>query len=202
MENTPMLTMGTTIRHMEILDAFTIFSDGTKKQDPKVKTGREQIALVMNYDKLIDISELAESDIRTVIANIGKLKYTYPDFMIFKNNPVIISDNKTRFAGIPDLIVEVWSKANPEADREQKRHLYRTDKSELWEIDQDSPIITCWNAKGEMYQQHMEKKVITPWGEDLNLTHLAYEITDVLPNDRFNGGPDIGVNIELSKTKK
>ena len=202
MERTQILTMGTTIRHMEILDAFSEFSNRKKRQNPKVKTGREQIALVKNYEKLIDISELTEIDIRTVIANIEKFKYTYPDFMIFQNNPVIISDNKTRYAGIPDLIVEVWSKANSEADREQKRNLYRTNKSELWEIDQDNPIITCWNKNGEKYQQHMNRAVKTPWGEELDLTELAHDMTDVLPNDKFNGGLDIGVNIELHNTRK
>ena len=202
MESSQILTMGTTVRHMEILDAFTIFSDKKKQQDPKINTGREQIALVNNFDKLIDLSELTELDLRKVINNLGKLKYTYPDFMIFQDNPIIISNNETRYAGIPDLIVEVWSKANSKADREQKLSLYRTNKSELWEIDQDSPIITCWDKNGKMYQQHMNKPVKTPWGEEIDLTKLAYDITDVLPNDRFNGGPDIGVNIELSNTKK
>ena len=202
MDRAQILTMGTTVRHMEILDAFTEFGSKKKRQNPQIITGREQIALVENYDKLIDVSELTELDIQTVIKNIGKLKYTYPDFMIFNSNPVIISKNETRYAGIPDLIVEVWSKTNQEAERIQKRNLYRTNNSELWEIDQDSPVITCWNKKGEMYQQYMNKTVTTPWGEEIDLTELAQDVIDILPNDRFNGGPDTGVNIELSNTKK
>lgn len=201
MESTQILTMGTTVRHMEILDVFTIFSNEKKKQDPRIKTGREQIALVENYGKLIDISKLTELDIQTVRSNIGKLKYTYPDFMIFKDNPVVISDNKTRYAGIPDLIVEVWSKANPQEDREQKRNLYRTNESELWEIEQDSPVIICWKKDGTKYEQHMNKKVLTPWNEEIDLSELAQDVIDILPNDRFHGGPDTGINIKLTNTE-
>ena len=108
-----MLTMGTTLRHMEILDWFTGFSNEKKKQDPTIKTGREQIALVENDGELIDVSKYTDLGIQTIRETMGIMNYTYPDFMIFKDNPVIINEKRTRFAGIPDLIIEVWSESNP-----------------------------------------------------------------------------------------
>lgn len=196
------LTMGTTIRHMEILDWFSGFSNEKKKQDPKFKTGREQIALVDNGGELIDVSALTELGIQYIKDQMGKFGYSYPDFMIFKDNPVIISDNKTRYAGMPDLIIEVWSKSNKKEEKEQKRNLYRTNKSEFWELDQDSPKILCWHKDGQMYEQHMDQPVKTPWGETLDLTELADDVVDILPNDRFSGGPIIGQKIDLSEFKK
>jgi len=187
---------------MEILDAFSEFSNKKKREDPKIKTGREQIALVENKGELVDISKYTELGIQTIKGSMNTMKFTYPDFMMFKDNPVLINESKTRYAGIPDLIIEVWSKSNPKSDRERKRLLYRTFKSELWEIDQDSPVIVCWNKDHQMYEQHMDKLVKTPWGEKLDLTELARDVIDVLPNDRFGGGLDIGMDIELGEFEK
>ena len=196
------LTMGTTLRHMEILDWFSEYSNQKKEEDPTIKTGREQIALVENKGELIDLSKYTELGIQRIKETMGVMKHTYPDFMIFKDNLVLINEKRTRYAGIPDLIVEVWSETNPESDRERKRELYRTNKSELWEINQDSAVIICWSKDGKMYEQHMDKSVKTPWGEELDLTNLARDVIDVLPNDRFNGGPDDGKDIDLSKFEK
>lgn len=196
------LTMGTTVRHMEILDVFTEFSNQKKRQDPTIKTGREQIALVENGGELIDVSAYTELGIQTIREVMSTMDHSYPDFMIFKDNPVIINEKRTRFAGIPDLIIEVWSESNPKPDRERKRKMYRTPQSELWEINQDSPVIICWKKEGKMYEQHMDQTVKTPWGEALDLTELARDVVDVLPNDRFHGGPYTGKKIDLSKFKK
>ena len=187
---------------MEILDWFTGFSNEKKKQDPTIKTGREQIALVENGGELVDVSKYTDLGIQTIRELMGSMDHTYPDFMIFKDNPVIINENRTRFAGIPDLIIEVWSRSNSESDREQKRKLYNTNKSELWEINQDSPVIICWNKDGKRYEQHMDKSVTTPWGEELDLTELARDVIDILPNDRFHGGPYTGKKVDLSKFEK
>ena len=162
------LTMGTTRRHMKILDVFTAFFVKKQEQDPEYQnfhTAREQIALVENGRELIDLSELTLLGLQEVKNKMSELDHTYPDFMIFKENPVLMNDAETRYAGIPDLIIEVWSKTNYESEREQKRVLYCTGKSEFWEIEQNSPIITCWNKEGQMYQQQMNEPVKTPWGE-------------------------------------
>ena len=195
----PIVTMGTTLQHMKILDWFSGFSLKRMQEDPYFYYGREQIALVENYGALIDVAGLTDHQRQTLRESIGQLKYTYPDFMIFKHNPLIISENRTRFAGIPDLIIEVWSKKNSEAEKTQKRQLYCTQKSEFWEFEQDSPKVICWDQAGHMYEQFMDQPLLTPWKEALDLIALSHDVVDVLPNDRFSGGPDSGVNIDLSK---
>jgi len=83
---------------------------------------------------LIDVSELTDEQRQKVRRLMGKAKYTYPDFMIFNNNPVIVNERETRYAGIPDLIIEVWLTKNTDEEKEQKRNLYCTEKSEFWEF--------------------------------------------------------------------
>jgi len=67
----------------------------------------------------------------------------------------------------------------------------------IWEFDQDSPKIICWDKTGKKYEQFLHKPIITPWGEEFDMTELAHDVLDILPNDRFNGGPDIGQNIDF-----
>ena len=191
------LTMGNTVRHMTLLDWITIYAVNKKQKDHNFSYGREQIALVENHGALIDIESLNHDQVKKVRDNISKLKFTYPDFMIFKNNPIIINDKKTRYAGTPDLIIEIWSDANLEKDREEKRNLYRTNKSEFWEFEQDSPKVICWNKDGKVYEQLMDKPIITPWGDEIDLVELSHDVMDKLPNDRFNGGLNIGIDIDL-----
>ena len=190
------MTMGTTRRHMKILDWFSGFAIKEQEKDYFVY-GREQIALVENYGALIDVSELTDEKRQKVRNVMGKMKYTYPDFMIFKHNPVIINDQDTRYAGIPDLIIEVWSRTNSNEEKEQKRKLYRTSKSEFWEINQDSPKVICWAKDGTKYEQFMNKPLVTPWKEEFDLTDLSHDVIDILPNDRFHGGSDIGKDFDL-----
>ena len=191
------MTMGATERHMSLLDWFSGFAFNKKKEELYFDYGREQIALVENYDALIDIGALTDVQREKLRESMGKLKYTYPDFMIFKNNPVIKNENRTRYAGIPDLIVEVWSTNNSDEEKEHKRRIYCTDKSEFWEFEQNSPKIICWDREGNKYEQFMDKPLIAPWGEELDLVELSHDVNERLPNDRFHGGPDIGGNIDL-----
>ena len=191
------MTMGTTARHMRILDWLSGYSIKQRQKNYKFVYAREQIALIENYGALIDVSELTDEQRQIVRQSMVRAKYTYPDFMIFKNNPVIINERETRYAGIPDLIIEVWSKANSDEEKEQKRNLYRTKKSEFWEFDQDSPKVVCWDKTGKMYEQFLDKPLITPWGEELDLVDLSHDVVDILPNDRFHGGPDIGKDFDL-----
>jgi len=191
------MMMGTTRRHMKILDWFSGFAIKKIEKDCNFFYGREQIALVENYGALIDVSKLTDEQRQKVRESMGRLKYTYPDFMIFTTNSLIINYEDTRYAGIPDLIIEVWSKNNSAKEKEQKRSLYRTSKSEFWEFEQNSPKIICWDKGGNMYEQFMDKPLIAPWGEEFDLIELSHDVNDRLPNDRFNGGPDIGINIDL-----
>jgi len=191
------MTMGTTLRHMKILDWFSGFAIKKYEKEPSFWYGREQIALIENHGALIDVSQLSDEQRQTVRRLMGKARYTYPDFMIFKNNPVIVNDKETRYAGIPDLIIEVWSPNNTDEEKAQKRKLYCTNKSEFWEFEQDSVKVVCWGKGVNKYEQFMDKPLVTPWGETFDLVELSHDVIDILPNDRFGGGPDIGEDFDL-----
>jgi hypothetical protein len=188
--------MGTTRRHMEILSFIEkFFIDRHLKRELMV--GREQIGLVKNKEQLIDVSVLSPSQQKIVLDNINQLKLVYPDIMIFKDNASLINFNNTRVAGIPDLVIEVWSEFNTISEREEKRKLFQTSKSEFWEIQQNSIKIICWKQNGEEYEQFLDKPVVTPWGEVLDLYPLSVDARDFEPNDKYHGGEDIGISIDF-----
>jgi len=188
--------MGTTRRHSQILSKFdAIFVEQDLRNE--IFSAREQIALVKNKGKLIDVGNLDKTQQTVVYNSMNQLKITYPDFMIFKKNPFIINLNMTRLAGIPDLIVEVWSPFNTPGEKEEKRQLYITDKSEFWEIDQNSIKFICWKADGTSYEQYLDRPVLTPWEEALDLSSLARDARDVEPNDVYHGGDDEGIDLDL-----
>jgi len=75
--------------------------------------------------------------------------------------------------------------------------LFKTSKSEFWEIEQNCIKFTCWKADGTPYEQYLDQPVITPWGEALDLSQLAQDARDVEPNDKYHGGEDSGVDLDL-----
>lgn len=187
----------TTQRHMQILDYFSVYALPKSLEDFDFHYGREQIALVENYSALIDVSELSDVKRQKLRKIMNRMKYINPDFMFLKNNPVIINKIETRYAGIPDLIIEVWSDKSSNDEKLYKRKLYCTNKSEFWEIEENSPKVICWDKDGKKYEQFMDKPLITPWGETFDLVDLSHDVIDILPNDRFHGGPDIGEDFDL-----
>jgi len=188
--------MGTTHRHMRILSFLDkLFIE--KDLNNELLYGREQIALVRNKGKLIDVSTLNDSQQSVVNQHMNAMRIIYPDFMIFKDNPFIFNENKTRIAGVPDLTIEVWSPFNKEAEKVEKRNLFIAKNSEFWEIEQNSIQILCWRSDGTSYYQYLDEPVITPWQETLDLSPLARDARDVEPNDKYHGGDDEGIDIDL-----
>ena len=167
MQGSNSLLMGTTEKHMKILDMLS--SIFIKKN---YFYGREQIALAINKNKLIDIDSLSKTNFASVKAHINRFKVVYPDFMIFEKNSYIINEKRTRVVGIPNLIIEVWSDSNSDEEKEEKRKLYKTGRSEFWEIRQDSIWIDCHSADGKLYKQSIEHMLLTPWKDRIDLKDI------------------------------
>ena len=194
--NTNVKMMGTTKRHMRILSYLDkIFVERALKDE--LEYAREQVALVQNKDRLIDLAEISNSSKQVLKDNINQLKISYPDFMVFKENEVLENKTGTRFAGIPDLIIEVWSPFNSEKEKEEKRKLYITNKSHFWEFEQESMTVTCWDSSGMQYFQSLDRPLTTPWGEALDLIAISHEVRHSEPNDRYHGGEDVGIDLDL-----
>jgi hypothetical protein len=190
--------MGTTERHMKILDALTInLLHGIKNDKAgNCKYGREQLALVKNHEKLIDINQLTNIQIELVKKNINTMKIVQPDFFVFKNNKHIANEKITRYVGVPDLIVEVWSDTNTKNHRDRLRNLYVSSGATFWEIEQNSPKVICWN--NQKAEEYLLKDIDSfPWGQKIDLIDLYHDVKDVEIPDEAHGGYDTGSDIDL-----
>ncbi|MCL1989028.1 MAG: Uma2 family endonuclease [Firmicutes bacterium] len=100
--------------------------------------------------------------------------YIQPDYMLFLRNKVQVSDETYKIAGSPDLIVEVWSKANEPKDRNVLSGLYATSAiTEFWQIEQDSNTVHCSIGETALPVQTLQKPLQTAYGIEIDLTSLA-----------------------------
>ena len=175
--------MSTTTRHNNLVrqvcaDAVTKLREllGLKKAN----MFSEEIPLVYwgngdSLTKLVDVNKIEDKEDFTNEV-IHHLNYIMPDFMLFKNNPYLESKRHTRTAGQPDLIVEVWSKGNVQAERDFKLRLYSTsDITEHWYIEQDSNIIKCYIGETQLPDQNLRDILKTQDDIEFDLRYLALE---------------------------
>ena len=122
--------------------------------------------------KLVDVATV--SDTERFLDNITELQHVKPDFMIFKNNPCLTNEKQTRTAGQPDLIVEVWSESNTDADIDFLKKLYASSPvTEHWYIEQDSNIVECYLGKEKLADQYLTDILVTQRGLEFDLRYLA-----------------------------
>jgi hypothetical protein len=176
------MPMSTTGRHIRISGTFfgTVLDLLRKKE---VYALQEECALVhwgykgkSDLKKLVDVSNTDEiGDIDEFVKiTINELDYVMPDFILFKNNKYLHNDRETKIAGCPDLIVEVWSKANLKDEREFKLALYSSSPAvEHWYIEQDSNEVTCFLGRDKIENQSLIDILITQGGIKFDLQYLA-----------------------------
>ena len=121
------------------------------------------------YRNLVNVSDFN-------IECINDLEYVQPDFMLFRNNKFIQNDRKTRIAGYPDLIVEIWSDSNTSNERAFKKDLYATGiNTEHWYIEQDSNTVECYMADKKTTNKSLKDILKTKNGIEFDLRYLALE---------------------------
>ena len=123
--------------------------------------------------RLVDLADITNEDdfINDVIDD---LKTTEPDLVLFHRNKFLVNRRETKFAGQPDLIVEVWSKGNTQKERDFKRYLYSTSKiTEHWYIEQDSNEVECWHGSVQLKTQKLNHIIRTQKGIEFDLRYLA-----------------------------
>ncbi len=122
---------------------------------------------LVNLDEIEDMGKFKE-------IVIEDLNYVQPDIMIFKNNPYVENTRQTKTAGLPDLIVEVWSEGNLKNERDFKKYLYSTSSvSEHWYIEQDSNIVNCYFGCDRIADQSLTNVLISRNGLEFDLRYLA-----------------------------
>ena len=105
---------------------------------------------------------------------INDLEYVQPDFMLFKDNRFIQNERKTRIAGYPDLVVEIWSDNNAANDRAFKKTLYATGiNTEHWYIEQDSNMVECYISEERIADKSLKEVLRTKSGIEFDLRYLA-----------------------------
>ncbi|MCL2055556.1 MAG: Uma2 family endonuclease [Oscillospiraceae bacterium] len=174
------MPMSTTIRHNKITSSlFGNIFELVKKN--KVLALQEECALVhWGLKRKADISKLvnieALDDAAMFIKDvIDDLDYVMPDFLVFKDNKYLCNERETRIAGLPDLIIEVWSKSNAEDERNFKFDLYSGSPStEHWYIEQDSNKVACYFGSEKLEEQSLSSVLLTRSGLKFDLRYLSY----------------------------
>jgi Uma2 family endonuclease len=107
---------------------------------------------------------------------IDSLPYVQPDFCMFKDNWRIVNKKDTKTAGCPDLVVEVWSKANTANEKAFKKLLYSTSEIvEHWYIEQGSNEVERYLGCERLESQNIKNILKTTKGFSLDLRRLALQ---------------------------
>jgi len=173
------MPMSTTKRHNEVINTF-IGDILPLRRKKEAHAFSEQCALVywgtkdlpdgfelVNPEEIDDVEHFKD-------ITIMELQYVQPDFMLFKNNPYLENRQRTRTAGQPDLIVEVWSEGNLKNDRAFLQNLYATSEiTEHWYIEQDSNEVICYIGKKRLKNQFLTDMLTTRGGLKFDLRYLA-----------------------------
>ena len=174
------LQLMTTVRHNRlIMNLFPNILDLFKRGE--IYPFQEQCGLVLFGTKfagdetLVDVSLLPECDrARLLKSGIDELQYVQPDFLYFKQNKFLQNYSATRIAGVPDLVIEVWSNSNYEYEREMKFRLYSSSpKCEHWYLSQDSNDVQCYVGRQELPRQSLCNTLVTLDALTFDLRHLA-----------------------------
>jgi len=170
--------MSTSLRHNEISSTF--MGDVLHiRRSNMAKAYQEEVALIysgsakdLEFVKLINAETIG--DTAKFKAKMDEYYYVQPDFFIFKDNKYIENKKRTRVAGCPDLIVEIWSPANDEEEKSFKKLLYSSSPAtEHWYIDQDSNEVVCYLGGNKIKNQSLVDILVTRSGLEFDLRYLA-----------------------------
>ena len=170
--------MSTSLRHNEISSTFMGDVLNIRRSNA-AKAYQEEVALIysgspkdMDFIKLINVESI--TDIKDFINKMDEYHYVQPDFFIFKNNKQLENKKRTRVAGCPDLIVEIWSANNDEEEKSFKKLLYSSSpKTEHWYIEQDSNEVICYLGSDRLENQSLLDVLVSRGGLEFDLRYLA-----------------------------
>lgn len=168
-----LLRMGTLPRHNHLVSTFfgNIFSLFQKKE---LYPLQENCYLVLYGKKYSNDERLVDPNTLSDISILEELDVIQPDFLLFQHNPYVQSPSTMRTAGIPDLVVEVWSKSNDSLERDMKFRIYASHPGcEHWYVEQDSNVVKCFKGKDPLPDQNLKDMLRTTTGLEFDLTHLA-----------------------------
>ena len=173
------MPMSTSVRHNRLTCSFfSEIIDMLKKKE--INALQEECALVY-WGARLKPEPVFLVDINTV-DNIGffkdntidDLEYILPDFLVFHKNAYVENRRRTRTAGCPDLIVEIWSDGNTVDEKTFKFNLYSASSvTEHWYIEQDANEVACYLGKQALAVQSIKNVLYTTNGLKFDLRYLA-----------------------------
>ena len=168
-----MLTFGTTARHNELLSSFfaNVFDE---RKNNQLRAFQEQCPLVYLGERS-NLGQVKLIDADTYYNKCDELydyEYVQPDFMMFKNNKYIVNKKGTRFLGIPDLVIEIWSERNDDIETHFKKLLYSTGQ-EHWYLTQHSNKVECWIGTEKLQDQYLTEILKTQQNVEFDLRFLS-----------------------------
>lgn len=127
----------------------------------------------LNGGILIDLSEIADQ--ADFVANhIFNYNSVEPDILLFHKNKYIKNETGAYLAGLPDLVVEIWSQMNQPYERTAKQELYASSPiTEHWYIEEDSDLVERWLGKKRLPDATTRKKLTTQNGLELDISDFA-----------------------------
>ena len=173
------MPMSTTVRHNKITTTLSsAVIDLLRKKE--ILALQEECALVhwgfkskQDFKALVDINAIVDVE-EFKKYTIYELDFVQPDFFVFKKNKYLCNERETRIAGYPDLIVEVWSESNTQAEKDFKLALYSSSPTtEHWYIEQDRNEVVCYLGGTRIENQYLTDKLVTCSGLKFDLRYLA-----------------------------
>ena len=173
------MEMGTTFRHNEIITALLRkIVNLAERKDTRIlhencslvywgkPTELDTLGLI-NIDKIKGIEYFKEEV-------MSELRRVEPDFMLFDKNGYIENIKRTRIAGFPDLVIDIWSEGNSDMEQELKKFLYATSPAtEHWYIKQDSNDVECYIGSEVLPPQSLKNILRTQNGVEFDLKYMA-----------------------------
>ena len=124
--------------------------------------------------ELVNIKEVTDVEEFTRYT-INDLEYVQPDITIFTTNSYLLNEQRTKTAGYPNLVVEIWSRSNHPRLRNMKIELYSTSPvTEHWYIEQNSNAVERYFGKEKLIDLCLTKPLETKCGIVFDLTKLAW----------------------------
>ena len=170
--------MATSTRHNHLI-ASLMLDIGSLFKRKELFPLQENCALVFYGRKMSGEEALIEPDDLESIEDfvsyaIHEHDFVQPDFLLFHKNKYVQDVHKLKTAGIPDLVVEVWSKYNRAEEKSMKFRIYSSsDRCEHWYIEQDCNAVECYKGKQKLNSQNLKNALVTTTGLRFDLTHMA-----------------------------
>ena len=177
------MQMSTTRKHNKIINELVRKISGVDSfDDVDILTSECALAHWGSKRKSNEICRLVDIDALENIGHFTKttinhLEYVQPDFVLFKNNPFVANEFETVTAGCPDLVIEIWSEGNSDAEKNFKFNLYSTGgKTEHWYIEQGSNEVACFFGEKKLPAQSLENILATSGKIEFDLRKMAMKI--------------------------